>query len=216
MKQAGSLSYIEMRHGVRVEDREAFQWFEINLRGMGSFRFVRAVRAGNELADCTAANIGFENLVRVVKIRNDQVELGEVIHQIRLKCAATGEKARQPARLNRLHAIHQTTCHRELRDVRITEHFQVRLGKLAAQGGNGRQRENKIADCPAANDQNPGFDCAHIARNTVRPRINTNTANARRMALPMRMRSSVAVAQFKISRSFHGVTVNQMPPTTSR
>ena len=206
----------QTRHGVRVEDGQPFQRFEINLRGVDSFRFVRAVRADDELSDQTAADVGFENLVRVVKIRNDQVELGEVIHQIRLKRAAAGEKARQPARLNRLHAVRQTARHRELGDVRITEHLQVRLGKLAAQGGNGRQRENEIADGSAANDQNPGFDCAHIARNAVRPRISTNTANARRMALPMRMRSSVAVAQFKMSRSFHGVTVNQMPATTSR
>jgi len=58
-------------------------------------------------------------------------------------------KSRQTARLNRLHPVRQTTRHRELGNVRITEHLQVRLGKLAAQGGNGRQRENEIADGPA-------------------------------------------------------------------
>ena len=174
------------------------------------------MRPGDELPDQTADHVGFENFVRVVKIRNDQVKLGEVIHQILFKIAIAGEKPRQSARLNRLHAIRQTARHRELGDVRITEHFKVRLGKLAAQGGNGRQRKNKIADGSAANDQNLGFDCAHIPRNAVRPRITTNTAKARRILLPMRMRSSVAVAQFKMSRNFHGVTVNQMPATTSR
>ena len=183
---------------------------------MGSFCFVRAVRTSDELTNQAAADVGFENPVRVVEIRNDQVELGEVIHQILFQCATAGEKPRQTARFNRLHAVRQTARHGELGDVRITKHFEVRLGKLSAQGGNGRQCENKIADGSAANDQNLGFDCAHIARNAVRPRIITNTAKASRMALPMRMRSSVAVAQFKMSRSFHGVTVNQTPATTSR
>ncbi len=174
------------------------------------------MRPDDELLDQTTNHIGFKNLVRVVKIRNDQVELGEVIHQIRLKIAIAGEKPRQPARFDRLHPVRQTAGHRELGDVRITEHLKVRPGKLAAQGGNGRQGKDKIADGSAANDQNLGFDCAHIPRNAVRPRITTNTAKARRILLPMRMRSSVAVAQFKMSRNFHGVTVNQMPATTSR
>ena len=55
----------------------------------------------------------------------------------------------------------------------------------------------------------------YIARNAVRPRSRMKMANASRRALPTRTRVSVAVAQFNKSRSFHGVTVNQMPATTN-
>ena len=55
-----------------------------------------------------------------------------------------------------------------------------------------------------------------MARKVVNPSSKMKMANASRAALPTRMRVSVAVPQFNKSRSFQGVTVNQMPATTKR
>jgi len=51
LRQAGSLSYVQTRHGIRIENREPFLRLEINLRGVQPFRFVRAMRPDDELLD---------------------------------------------------------------------------------------------------------------------------------------------------------------------
>jgi hypothetical protein len=44
-----------------------------------------------------------------------------------------------------------------LRDVRITEHFELRAGKLLPQRRKHRQGEDEIADCAAADHENFGL-----------------------------------------------------------
>lgn len=56
----------------------------------------------------------------------------------------------------------------------------------------------------------------YIARKAVNPRKMIKRAKARRIALPILIRASVAVIQLRKSRNFQGVTVNQIPATTRR
>jgi len=203
------------RHGVGVEDREALQRFEINFGRVEFFGFIRAMRRGDKLPVQTAANIRLENFVRVVEVGDYDVELGKIIRKLGGQFPAAREETRQAARLNRLRAIHQSARERELHDVRVTEDFEVRLGELPAQRSDGRERQNEITDGAAADDENLRLGHAHIARNAVKPSRTTPSAKARRTALPTRTRFSEPVAQFRISRSRHGDTVNHMPATMS-
>ena len=50
--------------------------------------------------------------------------------------------------------VGQTGGDGELNNVRVAQHFQPRLGKMAAQGGDSRQSQDKIANGSAADDQN--------------------------------------------------------------
>ncbi len=110
--------------------------------------------------------------------------------------------------------------------MRIPQHLEVRPGKLTPQRRQHRQGEDEVADGAAPNHENLALVLAHRLvlgmrprrghQYTVKPSSATNSPNARRMALPMRTRFSLAVAQFSRSRRCHGQMVNQMPPRTSR
>src|SRR5262249_51166280 len=132
---------------------------------------------------------------------------------------------------DRLDAVHELTGNGELNDVRITQHFELRLRELPAQGGNRGKREDEVTDRAAANDEDfaallhdqvgrrsaaTGWQHGiYIARNAVKPSIATNNPNASRMPEPTRTRVSLAVAQFSASRNRHGEMVSQIPATTS-
>src|SRR6266496_127862 len=104
------------------------------------------MRRGDELAVLAAAHVRLENPIRIVKVGNNEVELGEVIHEFSGQFPVARKEARQTARFNRLRPIYQTVRDRELHDVRIAEDFEMRMGKLPAQRREGRQRENEITD----------------------------------------------------------------------
>src|SRR5262249_31752887 len=113
--------------------------------------------------------------------------------------------------------------------MRITKHFEMRVGELSAQRGEDRQGENEISDGTAADDEDFAFAQTispkqrstaslevYMARNAVKPRTTTSNAKARRMEFPTLMRCSLAVFQFRKSRKRQGEMVNQIPATTIR
>jgi hypothetical protein len=183
---------------------------------MRPIRFIRAMRPDDELPRRTPLHVRLKNLIRVVEVGNDDVELGKVIAQVFGQFPVPREETRQAPRLDGLHAIHQTARLRQLHDMGITQHFEMRLGKLLSQRGEGRQRENEIPDRAAANDEDFATHGNYIAPETPSsPSTTTSNANASRMALPIFTRCSVAVAQLMKSRNRHGEIVNQMPATTN-
>jgi hypothetical protein len=216
------------------------QRFQVNLRGVDLLLFVRAMRALNEPAVTTAANVGPEDSVRVVEIGNDQIELGKIIHEVGREFTVAGKESSQPASLDGLHAIRQATRQCELCDVRVTENFEMRFWKLASQGCDGWKRENEISNRATSDDEDfafahsispvvaadvrrrilghhspPRYLGGYIARNAVKPSTTTRSAKASRMALPIFTRFSFAVAQFSKSRNCHGHAVKHMPATMS-
>ena len=64
------------------------------------------------------------------------------------------EESRQWPRLDGFDPVGQSTRYRELDNVRVPEHLQVRFRKVFAQRGNGRQRQDEITNRPSPNHQN--------------------------------------------------------------
>src|SRR5437867_1994935 len=197
---------------VRVEDCQPIQGFEIDFGGMDVVSLIRAVGSGDKLRAVAASDICLKNVIGIVKIGHYEIALGKIIGHVLGELAVTGEKAGKRARVNRLRLVCQTAGHGQFDDMRITQHFQVRLGKLLSQGGDCRQGQNKISDRAAANDENLA---AKRVQNFAAPKTATNKPNASLMPQPTFTRFSLAVPHSSKSRSRQGETVNQMPPTTS-
>jgi len=141
------------RDGVGVEDGEAFEGFEIDFGGVDMDAFVRAVGADNELRAGAAGDVGLEDFVWVVKVGEDEIEFGEVVSEVIGELAVAGEKAGEGLGFDGLHAVDEAAGQRELGDVRVAEDFDLGSGELPAQGGDGRERQDEVADCAAADDE---------------------------------------------------------------
>ena len=83
----------QARDRVRVEDGKPLQRLQVNLCSVEAGCFVCPVPTGDELGARAQPHIGFENAIRVVQIRQDQVELGEIVRQVLGQLAATCEEA---------------------------------------------------------------------------------------------------------------------------
>lgn len=143
----------QARKVVRVENGEAFQRAEIDFCGVDFFTFVGAIGSDDELGLGATADVGFENVVGVVKVGDDDVEFGEIVRQIFGEDAAAGEEAGEGAGFDGLDAVDEAAGLGELDNMGIAQDFEVGLGKLLPQGGDGGQREDEISNGAAANDQ---------------------------------------------------------------
>ncbi len=76
LSDAGRRSRVEdqSRHGIGIKDCESLQWLQEYLGGVGPFLLVRTMRTGDELAAPATRHVGFENLIRVVEVRKNDVE----------------------------------------------------------------------------------------------------------------------------------------------
>jgi hypothetical protein len=144
----------KLRHVVGIENCEALEGPEVNLGGMHFFGFVWSMRADDELGGGAAGDVGFENIIGVVEIGEDDIEFGEIVREVLGEDSAPGEKTGEGARFDGLHAVDEAGGLGELDDVRVAEDFQVGVGKLTAQGGDRGQREDKISNRAAANHEN--------------------------------------------------------------
>ena len=148
----------EAWNGVGVEDGEALEGLKIDFGGVESGGLVRPVRPRDKLRARAKAHVGLENAVRVVQIRQDQIELGEVLGEVFGQFAAAREEARQRARFDGLNPIHQAAGQGQLRNVGVAEDFEVSRGELPAQGGYRRQSQDEVTYRSAANHQNPALE----------------------------------------------------------
>jgi len=96
-----------VRDVIGLEDRQSFQGFEEYASGVHAKPLVWSMRASDELGGGAASHVDLENGVGVVQIRNDQVELREVVHQVRFEFAPTREKTGQGTGLDWLCPIRQ-------------------------------------------------------------------------------------------------------------
>src|SRR6185312_7945567 len=143
----------QTRHRVGDKNRQSLQRLQENVRGVAFQLFIRAMRSGDELRRRAALNVLLKNSVRIVEKREDQDEPREVIRQLRVEAAVAREKAGHRAGLDGTHFIRQSAGLGQLRDVRITKDFEMRVRKLSAQRRENRQRQNEIADGAAADDE---------------------------------------------------------------
>src|SRR4029078_9797987 len=129
------VSRAQAQSGDRVgfENRQAFQRFQEHLGRMDRLTLVRPMRAGDKLRRRAASHVCFEYFVRVVQVRNDDIELGKVIRQISGQFAVTREKTSERARLNGTCLVDDAAGQRQLDYVWITEDLEMGLRKLLTQ-----------------------------------------------------------------------------------
>lgn len=152
------LDQVQPRHGIGVEDGQSFQWLEKGVCGMQAGVFAGPVGPHNKLGAGTAGKVCLKDLVRIVEIREHDVEGAEVTRQCLIqRDGATGEEAGQSPRLNRVQFVDESPGERKLRNMGITEQFDMGVRELLPNSGERGERENKIADCAPANDQNSSF-----------------------------------------------------------
>lgn len=114
---------------------------------------VGAMGPDDELRPRAKTYVRLEDMVGVVEVGNDQVELGEVVHQVFGQFAVAGEETGKRAGLNGLNPVDQTACHRQLGDVRIAEDFEMCSRELLAQGRNRRKRKDEVPDGAATDNE---------------------------------------------------------------
>ena len=124
---------------------------------MSQIGLIRPMRRDDKLRRRATGDVRLKNFVRVVQVRDDDVEPGKVIRKVRGELAIPSEETGEAPRLDGLHPVHQSAGQRQLDDMRVTKHFQMRLRKLPAESRDGGQRENEIANRPATNDEDSAF-----------------------------------------------------------
>src|SRR3954469_25428532 len=121
------------RNGISIENSKPLERFQINFcRGQNDV-LLWSVRSGNKLPRRATGHIFLKDLIGIIQKRNDNIELGEIIHEVLSEFAIACEKSCEGARFDRLDAISQPGCQRKLSDMRVTQHFQMSLGKLPPQ-----------------------------------------------------------------------------------
>lgn len=150
--QAGGGWAANLWDGIGVKNCESLEWREESFGGVEIGIFVGAMGACDELGAGGACDIGLEDFIRIVKIGQDEVETPEVGGEIGIQIAVAGEETGQGPGFDGSQLV--DPFRGELSDVRIAEQGQVSLGKLLAEGGDGGQGEDEIADGAAADDQN--------------------------------------------------------------
>src|SRR5206468_10502286 len=102
----------------------------------------------------TAAQIFFEDLVRVIKVTDNQVEAGEVIGEFRRQFRLGREKCRKRSVFDRSHCLRVKPILRKHRNVLVTEYLDVRTRSGVPQRLERRQSQNEITDRATADHQN--------------------------------------------------------------
>ncbi len=146
---------------VGIKYRQSLERLEIHLRSMQPGSLIGAVGSLDKLCAGAKPNVGPEDPVRVVQVGHHQIELREVIREVRRQFATASEEPGQGSSLDGLNPVDQAPGERQLGNMWVAENLEVSLRKLPAQGGDGRQREDEVADCPATNDQNLALGRVH-------------------------------------------------------
>jgi hypothetical protein len=110
-------------------------------------------RAGEEGRGSAMADVCFENFVRIEQITQNEIETRKVIDQVCWKLTAASEEPGERRGIERANGVCIKPFLSQRRDALGAEDFQMRAGETIAQQFDGGQRQDKIADGAAANNQ---------------------------------------------------------------
>jgi hypothetical protein len=111
-------------------------------------------RTENQIFYSAPAEIRLKDAIRIVKIAHDQIEAGEIIREVRRQFRIFREKTGEWPVLDGTDSFRITAVLGEPDDMFVAEDFQVHAGIRLAKRTQGRQRQNKIADRAAADNEN--------------------------------------------------------------
>jgi hypothetical protein len=111
-----------------------------------------------------AAQIPLEETIGIEKVADHLLEAREVLRKVRREGGMRNEKARHGAVFYGARGVGVEASVSDLDDVLVAEDFQVGVGKVFAQELDGRQRQDEIADRPAADHENARLHDQKIKR----------------------------------------------------
>jgi hypothetical protein len=117
------------------------------------FTVIKLGRSRNECRSAGGAHICLENLVGIVKETQDQVEARKIVAQLRRQLRIPREKSGERTGFKRANRVCVETLFGQRGDGFGAEDFQVRVRKSVSEQFDRGQREDKIADRAAADDQ---------------------------------------------------------------
>ena len=110
------------------------------------FRDTRRMR--HDFPGLATFQVRLEEQVRVIKIREHQIEIADVIHPRRIEHRAWREERAERAVIYRAHRIEIITVQRDFRQSRMSEHFDVRVRPALAEQPQRRQCHDEVTECP--------------------------------------------------------------------
>jgi hypothetical protein len=116
-------------------------------------RFVQFARTDHDVVGAGPLQVALENLIGIKKVADNQVEPGEILGEMIGQFGLAREKARERAVFDRADGVGVKAFVRERCDVRVTENLDVGIRMRIAQSFERRQRQDEVADSPAADDQ---------------------------------------------------------------
>jgi hypothetical protein len=117
------------------------------------FAVVEPGRSGEKSRGCALPHIRFENLIEIKEVTQDQIETRQVIGQLTGELGVSREESSERWRIYGPNGVSVEPFLRKRRDVFGAENFQMRPGETIAQQFYRGQRQDKIADGAAANEQ---------------------------------------------------------------
>ena len=129
-------------------------------------------RGFDEVLHPAAAQVAAEKSVRVVQVADHLLEPGEVSREFRVQRGLGIEEGRHRGIFDGAYPVGVAAAGRNGNDVLVTENFQPGLRERLPQQRHRRQRQEKIADGTAANDeyfwlQETGGVAIHPYRNSM-------------------------------------------------
>ena len=96
-----------------------------------------------------------EEAIRIVKVREHQVEVADVIHPPWIEHSARSKERAERAVIHGADRVEVVALQGNLRDARMAEHFDVRIGPALTQQTQGGKRDDEVTQGAAADEQNP-------------------------------------------------------------
>jgi hypothetical protein len=139
----------------RIAERKTEQLKRSRQLEGGVLAVVELGRSRQELGGATTPHIRLENPIWIVEVAEDQIETGEVTRQLHRQVAVSHEKSGERAGFNRATLVCVETFFGQRGNGFRAKYLEMRPGEAIAKQFDGGQRQDKIADGAAANDENP-------------------------------------------------------------
>jgi hypothetical protein len=106
------------------------------------------MRSNDKLCFRATRDVFSKDPIGIIKIRDYDGKAFEEHRKLGIDRTISSEEAGQGSRFDRSNFIHQSARQSNLRDMRIPQNFQMRLGELLPQGGKNRKLKMKSPGAP--------------------------------------------------------------------
>ena len=111
-------------------------------------------RPAQQIFNATAPQVVFKDPIGIKQITDNQIEARKIICQLRRQLRILREEARERPIFNRAYCLRVKSVFRKHRNVLVTKNLDLCIWTGVTQRFKRWQRENEVADCTTADDEN--------------------------------------------------------------